>query len=67
VQRWGFPLDGGSPTSRPVLRLLAGTLRLLGLKGAPAGDQLCMMIGRSPHERPLAGSDKRRLLTAHYG
>jgi 2-polyprenyl-3-methyl-5-hydroxy-6-metoxy-1,4-benzoquinol methylase len=40
-QSWGYPLDGGSPTSRPALRALAGMLKLFGLKGTPAGDQLC--------------------------
>lgn len=66
-ERWGFPLNGASPTSRPALRLLANMLGLLGLKGAPAGDQLCMLIGHCrPDTLPVA-ADKRHALTAHYG
>jgi hypothetical protein len=65
-QRWGFPLDGSSPTSRPALRLAARLLGGLGLKGAPAGDQLCLWVGHDAQAGPAAQRDKRHDVTAHY-
>jgi 2-polyprenyl-3-methyl-5-hydroxy-6-metoxy-1,4-benzoquinol methylase len=69
VRCWGFPEDGSSPTSRRLLRVLAGVARLAGLDGDPAGDQLCMVL--EPAARGaglLAGPEaKRQQVTAHYG
>ncbi len=65
-RRWGFPSDGSSPTSRPALRLAARLLSGLGLKGSPAGDQLCLwVVHERPAERSHQGS-KREAVTAHY-
>ena len=66
-QRWGFPEDGSSPTSRPTLRMAARLLRGLGLQGEPAGDQLCLWVRRSPQANASAPTDKRQAITAHYG
>lgn len=69
AQSWGFPLDGSSPTSRPGLRAMAAVLRALGLRGAPAGDQLCLLIRKVPAVAGVPGaavSSKRQALTAHY-
>ncbi len=63
---WGYPEDGSSPTSRGALRYLAGFARLLGLRGGPDGDQLCMLLklaGTAANQDPLA---KQAALTAHY-
>lgn len=66
VQSWGFPLDGSSPTSRPGLRAMARALRAFGLRGAPAGDQLCLLIRKAPAPGGAAVRSKRQALTAHY-
>ena len=66
VQSWGFPLDGSSPTSRPGLRAMARALRVLGLRGAPAGDQLCLLIRKAPAAGDATVRSKRQALTAHY-
>lgn len=66
VQSWGFPLDGSSPTSRPGLRVMARALRALGLRGAPAGDQLCLLIRKAPTAGGTTVRSKRQALTAHY-
>jgi hypothetical protein len=60
---WGHPLDGCSPTSRPLLRLLAGAAALAGLRGHPAGDNLCMVLER---DEDAADQSKARRVTAHY-
>ena len=60
---WGHPLDGRSPTSRPSLRLLARAATLAGLRGHPAGDNLCMVIELAPRS---AAPPKVDNLTAHY-
>jgi 2-polyprenyl-3-methyl-5-hydroxy-6-metoxy-1,4-benzoquinol methylase len=67
VQTWGFPEDGSSPTSRPVLRWLAGALRTLGLRGGPAGDQLCYLLRKSASATAQPPQDKRCVVTSHYG
>ncbi len=64
---WGFPLDGSSPTSRGGLRLAAGALRAVGVKGSPDGDQLCLVIRKSADRRGGDASTKRASLTSHYG
>lgn len=65
VERWGFPLDGSSPTSRPGLNALARVVSWFGPRGDPAGDQLCLLIRKQPAgTRP--GQDKRQAVTAHY-
>jgi 2-polyprenyl-3-methyl-5-hydroxy-6-metoxy-1,4-benzoquinol methylase len=65
AQRWGFPEDGSSPTSRAGLSALAGALSLLGVRGSPAGDQLCLLIRKRPVQ-DAAAHDKRHAVTAHY-
>lgn len=67
VAVWGFPLDGSSPTSRPVLQTLGRTLRAFGLKGAPSGDQLCLLIRKARGAEVEQAQRKRQALTAHYG
>lgn len=67
VDVWGHPEDGSSPTSRQGLRLLAKVARLVGLKDDPAGDHLCMLLGRTPDwQLSEDASRKRESLTAHY-
>lgn len=68
IDAWGHPEDGSSPTSRRSLRLLAKAGRLLfGLKGEPAGDTLCMLLGRTTDwEQSGSAKRKRENLTAHY-
>jgi 2-polyprenyl-3-methyl-5-hydroxy-6-metoxy-1,4-benzoquinol methylase len=63
VRDWGHPLDGHSPTSRQSLRLLARAAKLVGLRGDPAGDNLCMLIEPTPR---VAAPHKADSLTAHY-
>jgi 2-polyprenyl-3-methyl-5-hydroxy-6-metoxy-1,4-benzoquinol methylase len=63
---WGFPEDGRSPTSRPGLRAMARMLRLFGLSGEPAGDQLCYLLRRPENQDGGSPHDKRTALTAHY-
>ena len=67
LQSWGFPLDGSSPTSRSSLRWMARGLKTLGLRGAPAGDQLCLLIRKAPASGGTVVRSKRQALTAHYG
>lgn len=63
AETWGYPLDGGSPTSRPVLRLMAKALRWAGLGASPAGDHLCLLVrGQTAAATPT----KRELVAAHY-
>lgn len=64
---WGFPLDGSSPTSRPVLQGMGRVLRALGLRGAPSGDQLCLLIRKRRDTAQPQAKDKRQAVTAHYG
>jgi 2-polyprenyl-3-methyl-5-hydroxy-6-metoxy-1,4-benzoquinol methylase len=67
IDAWGHPEDGSSPTSRWGLRLLAKVGRLFGLKGEPAGDTLCMLLGRTADwEQSRSVKLKREYLTAHY-
>jgi SAM-dependent methyltransferase len=67
IESWGFPIDGSSLTSRSSTRLLANVVRFLGAKDAPAGDSLCMLIGRSTDTGIARNAEqKRSALTAHY-
>ena len=66
VQSWGFPLDGLSPTSRMSLRWMARLLNAAGLRGSPAGDQLCLLIRKAPASGGTAVRSKRQAVTAHY-
>jgi 2-polyprenyl-3-methyl-5-hydroxy-6-metoxy-1,4-benzoquinol methylase len=61
---WGFPADGFSATSRPSLRVLAGLARIVGLRAAPAGDQLCFSLRRDA--AAVSVDAKRAQVTAHY-
>lgn len=63
---WGHPVDGRSPTSRPALRRLAAVLRWLGVRDAPAGDQLCLLLRKHAHAWPPTLHDKREAATAHH-
>jgi SAM-dependent methyltransferase len=65
-QRWGFPEDGTSPTSRDALQNLARLARLLGLRGDPDGDQLCLMLQRIEDQTTGERTRKDAELTAHY-
>lgn len=67
IDSWGHPEDGSSPTSRRGLRFIAKVARLFGVKGEPAGDTLCMLLGRtSDWEQSGSPQQKRENLTAHY-
>lgn len=64
--QWGFPSDGRSPTSRPVLRVLANVARLTGASGSPDGDQLCLLLENRDVVPASAAATKAAALTAHY-
>lgn len=67
IDACGLPEDGSSPTSRMSLRLLAKAARLLGIKGEPAGDHLCLLLGRTTNwQESTNPSLKTQYLTAHY-
>ena len=66
TKEWGFLENGSSPSSRPSLRLLARFVRLLGLRGQPDGDVLCLALQKSQPEAGAANQDKQQILTAHY-
>ena len=63
---WGHLEDASSPNSRLILRLLAWLARLLGAKDAPAGDTICMLVGRSTEHVHATDEQKRCDLTARY-
>lgn len=67
IQSWGFPIGGSSPTSRPSLQALAALAGVLGLRGAPAGDQLCLVLARTADAANERTQTKQELVTAHYG
>ena len=66
AQRWSFPEDGSSPTSRPSLRAAAGLLAALGLRGVPRGDNLCLLIRKLAADGVAENATKKSALTAHY-
>jgi SAM-dependent methyltransferase len=70
LESWGFPLDGSSPTSRPVMRWAARLMRPL-LRSRIQGDNLIMLVSSSCGAdscREIASeSGKKEMLTAHYG
>jgi SAM-dependent methyltransferase len=66
AQRWGFPEDGTSPTSRGALRTAAALARAFGLRGNPDGDQLCLELQRSDESALELQSRKVAAVTAHY-
>lgn len=65
-QRWGFPVDGSSPTSRRGLRLAARLLSALGVRSPIAGDHLCMLIRRNQESIGAAPRTKQDLVASHY-
>lgn len=66
VQRWGFPEDGTSPTSRGALKAAAALARVFGLHGDPDGDQLCLELQRSDEPALDLRGRKVAAVTAHY-
>lgn len=62
---WSFPLDGSSPTSRPVMRRAARLLRQLVPSQGGHGDTLCLLMQRSTGT--IEDVSKKALLTSHYG
>jgi SAM-dependent methyltransferase len=67
IDSWGFPVDGSSLTSRYSTLMLANVARFLGAKDAPAGDSLCMLVGRDSGSRIANNSEQKRdALTSHY-
>lgn len=66
AQRWRFPVDGSSPTSRHGLRLAARVLKLLGLRSSVAGDHLCLLVRRSQGDADQARRGKADVVAAHY-
>jgi SAM-dependent methyltransferase len=65
-ESWGFPLDGSSPTSRYILRLAVKLLHVVGIRGEPSGDNLCMVIRPVPGALEISRHLKREMLTEHY-
>jgi hypothetical protein len=63
---WGFPLGGGSPTSRTSLRVAARLLKIMGVVATPAGDHLCLTIRRKPASSASSAISKRELVASHY-
>lgn len=62
---WGFPVDGSSTTTvNKGLKLLSKLLTCVGIKGAPAGDHLCLLIARDDFH---VKRDKKALVVSHYG
>ena len=66
AQRWGFPEDGTSPTSRGALKTLAGLARALGVRGDPNGDQLCLVLQRCEQAATPSAGGKAAIVAAHY-
>lgn len=66
VDAWGYPLDGGSPTSRSSLRIAAKLLRIMGLSATPHGDHLCLTVRRKPESSASTAQSKRELVMSHY-
>jgi SAM-dependent methyltransferase len=68
IERWGFPMDGSSPTSRPAMRLAARLMGPLLPSCIGNGDTLCLLVERCK-TTTLDESNrlkKAALLTAHY-
>lgn len=63
---WGYPLDGGSPTSRTSLQVAARLLKILGFAATPEGDHLCLAIRRKPVSSASSEMSKRELVASHY-
>ena len=69
LESWGFPLDGSSPTSRPVMRWAARLLSPL-LQSRVQGDNLCLLMQvetSRDSEKKAFIAYKQEMLTAHYG
>jgi len=47
VDKWSYPANGGSITSRPIVKVAASVLGLI-LPNDDPGDMLCLMIQRDP-------------------
>lgn len=67
LESWGFPEDGSSPTSRPLMRLGARLLRPIVRTPIAHGDNLCLLIQLN-EDRPSSASIevKAASLTSHY-
>ena len=68
LEIWGFPEDGSSPTSRPLMRLVTRILRPVFSTNIGDGDVLCILMQRTAGESAIAPSSaaKASLLTSHY-
>ena len=68
LESWGFPENGSSPTSRPLMRLAARLLRPIVRTSIAHGDTLCLLIKRkdSPMPSDSSRASKVALLTSHY-
>ena len=68
LESWGFPEDGSSPTSSPLMSLVARLLRPIVRTPIAHGDTLCLLIKRN--DSSLASDPnaalKVSLLTSHY-
>jgi len=62
---WGFPVDGSSPTTSSIpLKLLSRLLPIAGVRGAPQGDHLCLLISRNTN---YIRQSKAITVASHYG
>lgn len=66
AQRWGYPENGSSPTSRRSLRLMTSVLRAMGMRGDPDGDHLCLLIKKLPAGTISTLQSKAEQVTSHY-
>jgi hypothetical protein len=68
LKSWGFPEDGSSPTTRPLMRLAARLLSPIVRTSISHGDNLCLLIQRNDaSSEPTNNSElKASLLTSHY-
>jgi SAM-dependent methyltransferase len=68
LESWGFPEDGSSPTSRPLMRLAARLLQPIVRTPIAHGDTLCLLIQRQDTPLPSdpSSASKVALLTSHY-
>lgn len=68
MEHWGFPTDGSSPTSRPLMRVAARILQIIINHTITHGDNLCLLLqrGYAPAELTHNRALKASRLTSHY-